>query len=252
MDTIGLANLPGEAGSAAEVIKAAVLWLASTGPVGAYLLNGSLLLVGILILGYQAATVVMALALQAESASQAPLIRELGNFVRSSMIACYERALQFVDAVDKEMDDKGPRYMSEPQQSWRSISDTVVRPFLHGTNLKVLASPAFSTHSNLYAFQHELYVQMETYNRVMSIVMQTATRDILDIDFNVEEYRSWAGSDESMRCGFIRISARGKFSELCTLVGPTWGEKERKEWKGWVEKRSEKGSRCAELAEREN
>ena len=45
MDTIGLANLPGDAGAAARAFGAALLWLASTGPVGAYVLNGTLLVI---------------------------------------------------------------------------------------------------------------------------------------------------------------------------------------------------------------
>ncbi len=120
MDTIGLANLPSDAGSGAQAFAAAVLWLASTGPVGAYVFNGLLLVVGV----------------QKASEVEAPLVKEMGDLVRGKIVNSYDHALEFLDIVDKEVGRMGSLWLDEPQQLWQAISKVILKPFLQGFNLR--------------------------------------------------------------------------------------------------------------------
>jgi hypothetical protein len=265
MDAIGLANLPGDAGSGAQAFAAAVLWLASTGPVGAYIFNGLLLAVGVLTPGYQASNALrakhvdefsdkaaMALAIQKASEAEVPLVREMGDLVRDKIVGCYDRALDLLSVVDDEVERVGSLWLDEPHQLWQAVSQLNIRPFLLGTNLRSLASPAFPLHGTMYLFQHELYVEMERYNAVMAIIMRHATQDRFDVDFKGGAYRGWLEADIAMRRAFVGLCVRGDFPELSRLVRPNWGEKEREEWKTWVNRQASQKSRLDKQEKKEN
>jgi hypothetical protein len=263
MDTIGLANLPGDAGAAARAFGAALLWLASTGPVGAYVLNGTLLVIGILTLGYQRAVTVraknaekfsdkaaFALAIQSAADREVPLVREMGDLVRYKIVGCYDRALDFLAVIDAEAERVGSPWLKEPKEIWIAISRLIITPFLLGAKLCSLASPDFPMHGTLYLFQHELYVEMERYNSVMLVIMRYATVDRFNINFHGGVYRKWLEADMTLRQGFVDLCVRGDFPELSRLVRPNWGEKEREEWKSWVKERVSQESRLDGHGER--
>jgi hypothetical protein len=249
MDTIGLANLPDDAGTALQAFTAFVLWLASMGPVSAYIVNGALLFVGISTLAYQRANALrakhaeqfsdkaaFALALQAAADKEAPLIGELGNFIRGDVRLTYERALEFLWAVDKAITTTiGGEQYSLP--TWGAIRDLLLVSALKGSTLRSLGSPSFPKHGTLYLMQHQLYDELERYNSVMAEIISHATCEYSELDFDSREYRSWLDADRNLRKKFVGIAARAEFTELCTLVRPTRGEKERLEWQEAIKKR---------------
>jgi hypothetical protein len=250
MDTIGLANLPSDVGSAARAVVNFVQLLASMGPVAAYVMNGALLFVGISTLAYQRANALrakhaeqfsdkaaFALALQGAADKEAPLIAELGNFVRGDVRLAYDRALDFLWAVDKAITTTigGEKY-SLP--TWGAIRDLLLVSALKGSTLRSLGSPSFPKHGTLYLMQHQIYDELERYNLVMAEIISHVTWEYSDFDFGSREYRSWLEADRNLRRKFVGIAARAEFTELCTLVRPTWGEKERQEWQELIKRRA--------------
>lgn len=250
IDTVGLANMPADTESALGVFRAALLWLASTGPVGAYVTSAAFLVIGLAVISfqmYQSARIRnaerfsdragLAIAIQSAMSAEVPLIGELGSFVRSEVRICYDRALDFVRLVDRLMEEHGKTYFSQPNDLWLAVSNLLIKPVLSGSALRSLASPSFPTHGTLYLFQHQLYDELERYNTVMSMVMRIATDEILPFDANGKEYRLWTEADTDMRRKFIELSTRSEFPELCNLVTHKWGEKERQEWDQWISSR---------------
>ena len=222
MDTIGLANLPEDAVSAVRTFQAAVLWLASTGPVGAYVFNGALLFMGALILGYERAFALrakhaekfseraaFALAIQSAADREVPLVKEMGDLVRDKIVNCYDKALDFLELMDVEVERVGSLFGVEPKEIWQVISPLVVRPFLLGTNIRSLSSPAFPMHGTLYLFQYQIYMEMERYNDNMAIIMRYATMKRFDVDFNGKTYKRWLEADATMRQAFVGLCVSG-------------------------------------------